>query len=81
VGKCAHGASIAIAIDRVGDRMDYLTHVVMHELGHLYGVCGHIPGTLMDGNSERDLWCVDATTLEEVCDTQGTCVEPRSMCE
>jgi hypothetical protein len=74
------GGSIAIAIDYVRD-MPYLTHIFSHELGHLFGICGHRPNTLMHGNSGDDLWCIDSLVLEEVCDLQGTCVEPRSTCE
>lgn len=80
VGKTSHGASIAIAIDFIRD-MPYLTHIMSHELGHLYGICGHRPNTLMHGRSDLDLWCIDSLVLDEVCELQDACVEPRTTCQ
>jgi len=75
-GLTIHEGSIIIAIDRVTD----LRHLMLHELGHLYGFCGHEPNTLMHGDTSMDLDCIDSFVLEEVCSSHD-CVNPRSTCK
>lgn len=70
VGLASTGGSIVIAIDRLGDP-EALRRVMLHELGHRYGCLGHDdPPSLMVGTLGKDLPCIDAETLEEVCDVQ-----------
>lgn len=81
-GLASPGGSIILAIERLSDPAK-LRHVMLHELGHRYGCMGHEPGTLMAGSIGKDLDCIDAETLEQVCDQQpdGCGPDARATCE
>lgn len=81
-GLTSPGGSIVLAIERLGDPAK-LRHVMLHELGHRYGCLSHNdPPSLMVGSVSKDLDCIDADTLEEVCDAQpdGCGPDARSTC-
>lgn len=79
-GMASWTGPIAIAVD-VLDSPWALRHVMLHELGHHYGHCEHSEApSLMVGSIGADLDCIDAATVEVVCDSQdcgpdagGTC--------
>lgn len=72
VGLTSSGGSIVIAIERLGGDPENLRRVMLHELWHRYGCFGHEDApSLRVGTLGKDLPCIDAETIEDVCDVQS----------
>lgn len=50
---------------------------ITHELGHAWGIRGHLPTGLMA--AEASMFCIDEPALERVCDQIG-CVTMKATC-
>lgn len=78
VGLASSEGSIALAIERIGT-LDRLAKVYRHEQGHRLGCLQHSdPPSLMVGTLGKDLPCIDAETIEEVCDQQPSGCGPNA---
>lgn len=64
-GSC-RGNSILLIIDRITSERVF-RHVMLHELGHFYGI-HHQPDGLMASSVNSLYDCVDQRTLDEFCD-------------